>query len=119
VPEKSLFGQLEWTHIWLVSVTAMWGGAVSYFRRIQDGQSHSWFSAFIHMATSGFAGLMCWLGCIQFDAPLPITAMCTGLAGHMGAEFVRIVETRFRAEALLGHIRTGKRSSDVVDQGKT
>lgn len=80
----------------LAALTALWGGIVSYFRRIQSGEKHSWLSAAMHMTVAGFAGLMCWLGCVQFDVPAPITAICTGLAGHTGAEFLRIIEERFR-----------------------
>lgn len=98
MPERILLGsiEIEWLHAWLAALTALWGGIVSYFRRIQSGETHSWMSAFMHMSMSGFAGLLCWLGCVQFNVPGPITAICTGLAGHMGAEFIRIVETRFK-----------------------
>lgn len=93
--ERTIFGQLEWTHVWLAALTALWGGLVSYFRRVQLGHEHSWTSVTMHMAMSGFAGLMCWLGCLQFNVPPPLTAICTGLAGHMGAEFIKIIEARF------------------------
>lgn len=86
---------LDWLHIWLAAVTALWGGLVSYFRRIQGGMPHSWLSITMHMGMSGFAGLICWLACVQFAAPGPLTAICTGLAGHMGAEFIKIIEGRF------------------------
>lgn len=98
MPEKSLFPQLESAHVWLAIVTALWGGLVSYFRRVQLGMKHSWGSIFMHMGMSGFAGLMCWLGCLQFNVPAALTAICTGLAGHMGAEFIKIIETRFETE---------------------
>lgn len=98
MPERALLSQLEWTHVWLAAITALWGGLVSYFRRVQSGLAHTWVSAFMHMSMSGFAGLMCWLGCLQFNAPGPLTAICTGLAGHMGAEFIRIIEGRFEAK---------------------
>jgi hypothetical protein len=48
------------------------------------------------MSMSGFAGLMCWLSCVQLNAPGPLTAICTGLAGHMGAEFIHIAEKLFK-----------------------
>lgn len=98
MPERTLISQLEWTHVWLAAITALWGGLVSYFRRVQAGHLHSWVSAFVHMASSGFAGLMCWLGCLQFEVPAPLTAICTGLAGHMGAEFIKIIEAKFTAK---------------------
>lgn len=95
MPEKTLFSQLEWMHVWLAAITALWGGLVSYFRRVQTGHMHTWASVMMHMGMSGFAGLLCWLGCLQFDVPAPLTAICTGLAGHMGAEFIKIIETKF------------------------
>ena len=98
MPEKTIMGQLEWTHVWLAALTALWGGLVSYLRRVQAGHKHTFVSAVIHMASSGFAGLMCWLGCIQFDVPGALTAICTGLAGHMGAEFIKIIESKFEAK---------------------
>lgn len=95
MPEKQLLGQINDAHIWLATLTALWGGLVSYFRRVQQGMKHSLISIVMHMSMSGFAGLMCWLGCIQFDVPGPLTAICTGLAGHMGAEFIKIIEAKF------------------------
>ena len=95
MPERTFFASIEWTHIWLATTTALWGGLVSYFRRVQLGMKHSWIAVLMHMSMSGFAGLMCWLGCLQFEAPLPLTAICTGLAGHMGAEFIKIIEAKF------------------------
>lgn len=95
MPEKNLFSQLDWFHVWLAITTALWGGAVSYIRRLQSGLSYTLASIASHLAVSGFAGLMCWLLCLQFDVPAPMTAICTGLAGHMGAEFIKIIEMRF------------------------
>lgn len=96
MPERTLLSQIEWIHVWLAAVTALWGGLVSYFRQILSGEKHSLAKALIHLSMSGFAGLMCWLGCIHFGVPGPLTAICTGLAGHMGAEFIKIIEGRFK-----------------------
>lgn len=85
----------EWWHIWLAAITALWGGLVSYFRKLQDGQPHSWLGVIMHLTTSGFAGLLCWLACLHVEAPMPITAICTGLAGHAGVEFIRLIQKRF------------------------
>jgi hypothetical protein len=95
-PEKTFFEQIQWTQAWLAALSALWGGVVSYFMRIQSGQPHSLFIICMHLSMSGFAGLMCWLGCVQFGASVPITAICTGLAGHMGAEFIKILELKFQ-----------------------
>ena len=95
MPERLLTGQVEWLHIWLATLTAMWGGLVSYFRQILAGEQHSWAKVFIHLSMSGFAGLICLLGCLHFNVPVYLTGILAGLAGHMGAEFIKIVERRF------------------------
>ena len=112
MPERMLLNQLEWIHVWLAAVTALWGGLVSYFRRVQSGMKHSWISVFMHMSMSGFAGLLCWLGCLQFEVPGPLTAICTGLAGHMGAEFIKIIEAKFSKQL---HQMSGlsRRATDI------
>jgi hypothetical protein len=96
MPERLLSGQIEWLYLWLATLTAMWGGLVSYFRQILAGEEHSWVKAFMHLSMSGFAGLICLLGCLHFNVPLYLTGILSGLAGHMGAEFIKIVETRFK-----------------------
>lgn len=96
MPERLLTTSGDWIVALAAAVTALWGGIVSYSRRVQAGEHHTWVSALMHLSMSGFAGLLCWLGCVQFNVPGPITAICTGLAGHMGAEFIRILEGRFK-----------------------
>lgn len=86
---------LEWWQIGLAAVTAVWGGLVGYFRAVQDGMKPTVISLIMHLSTSGFAGLLCWLGCMQLQANGYMTAICTGLAGHMGVEFVKILQKRF------------------------
>ena len=96
VPERLLGSQVEWLYVWLATLTAMWGGLASYFRQILAGEAHSWPKAFIHLSMSGFAGLICLLGCLHFNVPIYLAGILSGLAGHMGAEFIKIVEMRFR-----------------------
>lgn len=110
MPEKSLFSQIGFGYIWLAVLTALWGGMISYFHRVQQGMKHSWISAAAHLGVSGFAGLICWLGCIQFQVAPPLTAIFTGLAGHMGVEFIKLLESKFEANLNLGH--THHRSGD-------
>lgn len=112
MPERTLIAQLNDAHIWLATLTALWGGLVSYFRRVQQGMQHSWISIVMHMSMSGFAGLMCWLGCVQFEVPGALTAICTGLAGHMGAEFIKIIEAKF-SKQLHQMSGLGRRATDI------
>ena len=81
----------------LAMFAAIWGGLVSYFRRIQSGEKHSVLTASTHIATSGFAGFLAWLACVGAEVSPAMTGIVCGLAGHMGAEFVRLLETRFIA----------------------
>lgn len=115
MPERLLAGQIEWLHIWLAALTAMWGGLVSYFRQILAGDQHSWTKVFIHLSMSGFAGLLCLLGCLHFNVPVYLTGILSGLAGHMGAEFIKILETRFRQRlrAVGTASHTGRRATDT------
>lgn len=107
MPERTLMAQLNDSAVWLAVLTALWGGLVSYFRRVQQGAKHSWLSIAMHMTSSGFAGLLCWLGCVQFEVPATLTAICTGLAGHMGAEFIKIIEAKFESRLRESSILNG------------
>lgn len=97
MPEKDIIANIGQFHAWLAGLTALWGGMVSYLRRVQRGEKFHAISAVMHLSMSAFAGLMCWLGCVQFDIPPALTAICTGLSGHMGAEFIKIIEDKFRS----------------------
>lgn len=96
MPQNSFISQLDWLYVWLASLTALWGGLVSYFRRIQSGLPHSWWSLFMHISTSGFAGLLCLLGCLSFEVPVYVAGICCGIAGSMGSEFIKILEEKFQ-----------------------
>ena len=79
----------------LAMFAAIWGGLISYFRRVQSGEKHSVLAACTHIATSGFAGFLAWLACVGAEAPPAMTGLVCGLAGHMGVEFIKILELRF------------------------
>jgi hypothetical protein len=79
----------------LAMFAAIWGGIVSYVRRILSGERYSSFAAGAHILTAGFAGLLAALGCLHADVPLYLAGVTSGIAGHMGAEFIRLLELRF------------------------
>lgn len=74
---------------------AIWGGIVSYSRRILSGERYSTFAAGAHILTAGFSGLLAALACLQSDVPAYLAGIISGIAGHMGAEFIKILELRF------------------------
>jgi len=79
----------------LAMIAAIWGGIVSYSRRILSGERYSTFAAGAHILTAGFAGLLAALGCLHADVPVYLAGVISGIAGHMGAEFIKILELRF------------------------
>lgn len=97
LPERFLMQPGDYLVALLAMLAAIWGGLVSYFRRIQSGEKHSMLAAIAHIATSGFAGFLAWLGCVGAEVPPAMTGVICGLAGHMGAEFIRLLEHRFMA----------------------
>jgi len=79
----------------LAMFAAIWGGIVSYSRRILSGERYSTFAAGAHILTAGFAGLLAALACLHADVPVYLAGVISGIAGHMGAELVRLLELRF------------------------
>lgn len=79
----------------LAMIAAIWGGVVSYSRRILSGERYSTFAAGAHILTAGFAGLLAALACLHAGASVYLAGVISGIAGHMGAELVRLLELRF------------------------
>lgn len=79
----------------LAMIAAIWGGLVSYARRILSGERYSTFAAGAHVLTAGFSGLLAALACLHAGAPVYLAGVTSGIAGHMGAEFIRLLELRF------------------------
>lgn len=79
----------------LAMFAAIWGGLVSYARRVLSGERYSTFAAGAHIMTAGFSGLLAALACLSTDVPVHLTGVISGIAGHMGAEFIRLLELRF------------------------
>lgn len=95
---KDIFEGVKETHVWLIVITALWGGLAGYIRRLQRGEAFRVVAVLMHMTTSGFAGLLCWLGCVELSMSPGLTAISTGIAGYMGGEFVKLLEERMRAK---------------------
>ena len=64
-------------------------------QRILSGERYSTFAAGAHVLTAGFAGLLAALACLHSDVPAYLAGVISGIAGHMGAELVRLLELRF------------------------
>lgn len=81
-------------HAMLAFIAIFVGAVVSYLWRILNGLKFSILNMIVYMSMSGFAGFICWLLCQHFKVDPAMTAACSGLAGHMGAQFIAILEKR-------------------------
>lgn len=92
-------------HALIAFVAAAWGGITGYLWQVKNGLKFSIFSLVVHMSMSGFAGFMCWLGCQHLGFSSGLTGFCCGLAGHMGAQFIALIESRFGSVLSFGKVK--------------
>ena len=88
MPEKDLI------QYWLPAITALWGGTVGYLRQVQKGRSFKAAAMIMHLAVSGFSGMMFWLMSVEYGLSGPMSAIVTGMAGYMGGEAIKLLEER-------------------------
>lgn len=88
MPEKEI------VHYWLPAITALWGGTVGYLRQVQKGKAFRLMAMIMHLAVSGFSGLMFWLLTIEYSLSGPMSAVVVGIAGYMGGEAIKLLEER-------------------------
>ena len=78
----------------LPAITALWGGTVGYLRQVQKGRSFKLAAMVMHLAVSGFSGMMFWLLSVEYGLSGPVAAIVTGMAGYMGGEAIKLLEER-------------------------
>lgn len=88
MPEKEI------VQYWLPAITAIWGGTVGYLRQVQKGRSFRLAALVVHLAVSGFAGLMFWLLATEYQLSGGMAAIVSGMAGYMGAEAIKLLEDK-------------------------
>lgn len=98
MPEKEI------VHYWLPAITAMWGGTVGYLRQVQTGRPFKFMALIIHLAVSGFSGLMFWLLTVEYSLSGPMSAVVVGIAGYMGGEAIKLLEGRLLN---IGNVKNG------------
>lgn len=91
---------------WLFVIgMALLGGFVSWWSKVRKGELPMWsVNHFVgELATSAFAGLICFFICAWAGFPPLLTGACTGICGHMGTRaltmFEKWMETRFNSMA--------------------
>jgi hypothetical protein len=73
---------------------ALLGGFASWYRKVNRGEIPPWSIHHLvgELATSALAGLLCfWLCAWAGFSPL-LTAALAGIAGHMGARAIELIE---------------------------
>jgi hypothetical protein len=73
---------------------ALLGGLVSWIAKVRAGQAAAWnvMQLIGELATSAFAGLMCFWLCEAAGTPALVTVSMVGIAGHMGTRAIGMFE---------------------------
>lgn len=93
VPEKDPSNYSLITYAW-VGIWAMFGGLVSYFRKVKEGVIHPFsITEFIgELATSAFVGIVTFWLCEAAEIKPLITAALVAISGHMGSRAIFLLE---------------------------
>ncbi|MFQ2114750.1 MULTISPECIES: phage holin family protein [Aeromonas] len=80
-------------YLWMVAL-AIWGGTVSYLSRLKQSPALSFSLAELagEWAISGFAGLLMAYLCTEMNMSWYMTAVATGITGHMGGRGLFMIE---------------------------
>lgn len=99
----------EWfTYAWVVFV-AMWGGTVSFLRKVNVGAARPFnLTEFMgEIFTSGFVGVITFWMCEAANLDKLLSAAMVGVSGHMGSRAIFLFELyiaewlRIRSDAKL------------------
>ncbi|MGK4476324.1 phage holin family protein [Aeromonas molluscorum] len=84
-------------YIWMV-VLALWGGTASYIGRLKSNKALTFSLAewVGELAISGFAGLLMAYLCTEMQMSWYMTAVATGITGHMGGRGLFMIELFLR-----------------------
>lgn len=93
MPEKDPFNYSLLTYAWVV-VLSMWGGVVSYLRKVKDGVLHKFSIVELigELFTAGFIGIITFWLCEWSDMSPLLSAALIAISGHMGSRAIFQVE---------------------------
>jgi hypothetical protein len=80
-------------YLWVIGLS-LWGGMVSYFEKKEKFNAYN-FTA--HLASSGFAGLMVYLGCSYAGITGPLQGVLCGFGGYIGTNTLVKLAMRLKA----------------------
>ena len=74
---------------------ALFGGLVSWVAKVRKGEAQAWnvMQLVGELATSAFAGLLCFWICDASGLSMSWTVPLVGIAGHMGTRAITAFET--------------------------
>lgn len=82
-------------YVWVI-VLASWGGAVSYFHKIDKHNIRfSLLRFFAEVSTSAFVGVVTFLICDSAKLSWEVTAAFVGVSGHMGTRALFLIEKKY------------------------
>lgn len=81
------------TYAWVL-VLSMWGGSVSYYRKLRSNQDDRirLMELIGELFTSGFVGIITFWLCEQSGIPQLDSAALVGITSHMGSRAIYIAE---------------------------
>ena len=81
--------------IWVIGLSG-WGGAVSYFHKVDKyALKFSILKFIMEIATSAFVGVLTFLLCDAANISWEVTAAMVGVSGHMGTRALFMIEKRY------------------------
>lgn len=86
------------TYAWVLGLSFA-GGAVSFLRKVREGQSrvYNLIELFGEIFTAGFAGLLTFWLCEAANISPLLSAVFIGVAGHMGSRAIFMLEKTLEA----------------------
>lgn len=93
MPDKDPLTYSVLTYGWVV-ILSMWGGLVNYHYKMREGVvTRFQITEFVgDLTTSGFSGMITFYLCEYANLPQVLTAALVGVAGHMGARGIFMIE---------------------------
>lgn len=85
-----------WMTTSVMVMLSMWAGFVSYLRMMVKGVKFKVIGFLSHLLSSAFAGLVTALLCDQYELSIQWTGIACAISGHMGAEAIKLFESKFR-----------------------
>lgn len=91
--------ELKWYGLMLGLAIA--GGFASWWAKVKKGEIPLWSIHHLigELATSAFAGLICFFICEASGVHPMLTAAFTGIIGHMGARGITLLEGYFKTRS--------------------